>query len=143
MVDNGGAGVNYDMFQAGALALPQKYLRNLSAMRHYISKANEIRYRGLISQRGTALGDAMLQGRDPVWAGGVPIASADMLGSNEAGVLNQGFFTYPKNLIFGIQRTIQVETDKDIRAREIIIVLTCRAALQIDEVAATVKYINI
>ena len=41
------------------------------------------------------------------------------------------------------QRQIQVETDKDIRSREIIIVLTLRAALGIEEEDASVKYTNI
>ena len=41
------------------------------------------------------------------------------------------------------QRDIRVETDKDIRSREYIIVLTCRVALGIEEETAVVKYTNI
>jgi hypothetical protein len=54
-----------------------------------------------------------------------------------------GFLTFMQNLIFGIQRDIRVETDRDIRSREFIIVLTARVALQIEDIDATVKYTNI
>lgn len=141
VVDNANAGVGPTMFKNGMLALPQKYLRNLSAMRHYVSKANTIKYRDLVAQRSTGYGDSMLTGQAPIFAFGVGVESADLLGSVGGG--NKGFFTYPQNLLFGIQRQLQVETDKDIRSREIIIVLTARVALQIDDEDATVKYINI
>jgi hypothetical protein len=48
-------------------------------------------------------------------------------------------FTFPKNLIFGVQRDIMIETDKDIRSRVLIIVLTMRIALQIEEADAAVR----
>jgi hypothetical protein len=54
-----------------------------------------------------------------------------------------GLFTNPLNLIFGIQRNIQIEFDKDITKRVFIIVLTARVALEIEEVNAVVKYTGI
>ncbi len=141
VVDNGSAGVSPQMFANGMLAIPQKYLRNVSQMSHFISKANEIRYRMEVAKRATGYGDSALNGQATLQPLGVNLNVADLLGSMSGG--NKGFFTYPKNLIFGIQRSIQVETDKDIRSREIIIVLTARCALQIDDEDATVKYINI
>jgi hypothetical protein len=48
-------------------------------------------------------------------------------------------FTFPKNLIFGVQRDIMIETDKDIRSRVLIIVLTMRIALEIEEAEAAVR----
>jgi hypothetical protein len=143
VVDNANAGVSPSMFKNGMLAVPQKYLRNLSAMRHFVSKANTIRYRDLVAQRSTGYGDSMLTGQAPIFAYGAPVDSADMLGGANVGGSSKGFFTYPQNLLFGIQRQLQVETDKDIRSREIIIVLTARVAVQIDDEDATVKYINI
>jgi len=71
----------------------------------------------------------------------VQVEAAPMLATIGTG--NSGILTFPQNLLFGIQREIRVETDKDIRSREYIIVLTCRVAVQIDDVAATVKYTNI
>jgi hypothetical protein len=141
IVDNANAGVGPDLFLNSLLAIPQKYLRNVSQMSFFLSKANELRYRDLISKRIGGMGDAALNGNVSLSPYGVPLVVADLLGSVGNG--SKGFFTYPQNLLFGIQRTIQVETDKDIRSREIIIVLTARSALQIDDIDATVKIINI
>lgn len=141
VVNNASAGVSPDMFQAGLLAMPQKYLRNLAAMKHIVSVANTIKYRGKVAQRATGYGDSMLTQGGPIYAHGVPVEAAPMLAAQGTG--NQGIFTHPQNLIFGIQRQLQVETDKDIRSREIIIVLTARVALQIEDEDASVKYTNI
>lgn len=141
VVDNANAGVAPALFKAGMLAMPQKFLRNVGQMKHLVSIANTIKYRDLVAQRATGYGDAMLTGQQPIFAYGVGVEGAPMLAAQGSG--NSGIFTYPQNLIFGLQRQIQVETDKDIRSREIIIVLTLRAALQIEEEDATVKYINI
>jgi len=52
-------------------------------------------------------------------------------------------FTFPKNIIFGVQRDIMIETDKDIRSRMLIIVLTMRSAINIEESEAAVRINNI
>lgn len=141
VVDNASAGVDPAMFQSGMLAMPQKYLRNIAQMKHFISVANVIKYRGKVAERATGYGDSMLTTGAPIFAHGVAVEPAPMLASDGNGT--SGIFTFPQNLLFGIQRQVQVETDKDIRSREIIIVLTTRVALQIDDEDATVKYINI
>ena len=141
VVNNLSAGVSPDLFKNGMLALPQKYLRNIAQMRHFVTLANVINYRSLVSQRATGYGDSALTQAIPVYAQGVAVEGAPMLAAQGAGDI--GFFTNPQNLIFGIQRDIQVETDRDIRARQIIIVLTARVALQIELEDATVKYTNI
>jgi hypothetical protein len=68
-----------------------------------------------------------------VYAFGVPIAPAALMEDTDM------LFTFPKNLIFGVQRDIMIETDKDIRSRVLIIVLTMRIALQIEEADAAVR----
>ena len=54
-----------------------------------------------------------------------------------------GLFTNPLNLIFGIQRQISLEFDKNISERVYIVVLTARVAVQVEETDAIVKYTNI
>jgi predicted Rdx family selenoprotein len=54
-----------------------------------------------------------------------------------------GLFTNPLNLIFGIQRKINIEYDKDIRARTFIIVRTARVDCAIEQSDAVVKYTGI
>ncbi len=141
VVNNASAGVSPAMFTNGLLAMPQKYLRNLGQLRHFVSVANTIKYRQKVAERATGYGDSMLTQAAPIYAAGVGVEAAPMLSVLTAGT--QGFLTFPQNLLFGIQRDIRVETDKDIRSREYIIVLTARVALQIEDEAATVKYTNI
>lgn len=141
VVNNASAGVTPKMFELGLLAMPQKYLRTTASLKHFISVANGIKYRGKVAERATGYGDSALQAAAPIYAMGVPVETAPMLAAQGTG--NQGLLTHPQNLVFGIQRSIQVETDKDIRSREIIIVLTMRAALGLEEEDAAVKYTNI
>jgi hypothetical protein len=56
---------------------------------------------------------------------------------------SRGIYTMPKNLIFGIQRKVNIEYDKDIRARKFIIVVTARVDFQVEETDAMVSITNI
>jgi hypothetical protein len=141
VADNLSAGMNPDLVADALLALPQKYLRYLPQMKGFISVANTIRYRQNVSQRQTGFGDSALQGAIPLVAHGLQLEGAPMLAADNIGAT--GLVTFPKNLIFGIRREVSVETDRDIRSREYIIVLTLRAGLQIDDADALVKLENI
>ncbi|HEY0820039.1 MAG TPA: hypothetical protein VGD46_14740 [Rhizobacter sp.] len=137
VVDAGTDPVSRALFKNGMKTLPSQYRRNRSAMRHFISTENEIEYREILANRETSLGDSYLQGVQPVYGSGSPVEGVGLMPSA------QGLLTHPLNLIFGIQRAIHIETDKDIRNREYIIVLTARVDFQIEEDDACVKYINI
>ena len=52
---------------------------------------------------------------------------------------DKAIFTWPKNIIFGVQRQIMIETDRDIRARVLIIVLTMRLDVKFEEEDSVVK----
>jgi hypothetical protein len=101
-------------------ALPTKYLRQLPMLRYFMSHNNEMMYRDQLADRMTGLGDTMVQGFAPVYAYGVPVLPVALMPQTYA------VFTHPLNFIWGIQRDIMVETDKDIRARAIIVVVTLR-----------------
>jgi len=141
VADNLGAGINPDLVVDALLALPQKYLRYLPQMRGFISVANTLRYRQKVAQRQTGYGDTTLQENLPIMAHGLKLEGAPMIAADGIGAT--GLVTFPKNLIFGIRRDITVETDKDIRSREWVIVLTMRCGLQIDDADAVVKLENI
>lgn len=141
ITDNANVGVNPDVFSNAMLALPQAYLKYLPQLRGYVSMANTIRYRQKVAQRQTGYGDSALQDNIALNAYGLKIEGAPMLASDGLG--KTGLMTFPKNLVFGIRRDITVETDKDIRSREYIIVLTARVGLQVDDVDASVKLTNI
>jgi len=129
--------ISRSLLTSGMKALPSQYRRNRAAMRHFVSTEQEIDYRETIAQRETTAGDGMTQNLNPVFAAGTPLEGAALMPSAT------GFLTNPLNLLWGVQRNIHVETDKDIRARNYIIVLTLRCDFQIEEEAATVKYTNI
>lgn len=137
VVDNLSAGITPDLFAAAMLAMPQKYLRSLQRLKHFVTVADSIRYRSNVSKRATGYGDSALVANQPLAAHGVNIEAAPLMPAST------GLFTYPENILFGIQRDIMVETDKDIRSREIIIVLTARIDVKWDEEPAVVKMVNI
>lgn len=136
-VDGENASISKNLLKAGVIAMPDKYLRNRAQMMHFVSVDNETEYRDTYASRETALGDTMLTGQSPVYAYGSQLVSVPMMPNTK------GLFCNPQNLIFGIQRRITMEYDKDIRARTFIIVLTTRVATAIEEVDAVVKYYDI
>lgn len=137
VVDNASAGISPDLFATGMLAMPQQYLRNLNDLKHFVTVADTIRYRQEVAKRATGYGDTALTSNMPLAAHGVTVEGAPLMPSAT------GLFTFPKNMLFGIQRNIMVETDKDIRSRQIIIVLTARIDTKWDDENAVVKYTNI
>lgn len=137
LVNAGGASLSKDILKAGVKAMPDKYLRDRTNMIQYVSVDNETELRDTYANRQTALGDAMLQGTTALYMHGSQVRGASAMPSS------RGLYTNPLNLIFGIWRNIQIEYDKDIRARSFIIVLTARVGFQIEEAEATVGYQNI
>lgn len=137
VVDNVSAGISPDLFEAGLLTMPQRYLRVVGNLKHFITVQDNIRYRANVAKRATGYGDSALTQDGQLVAYGVPVEPAPLM------PVATGLFTFPSNMIFGIQRAITVETDKDIRAREIIIVLTARVDCLFDEEEAVVKYTNV
>jgi hypothetical protein len=61
---------------------------------------------------------------------GSPVQSVPLMPENKI------LFANPLNLIFGVQRKINIEYVKDIRSRSFIIVLTARVDCQVEEVNA-------
>lgn len=137
VVDAASDTISKAVFKNGLKAMPSQYQRNKPAMSHFVSVNQETEYRDTLADRGTGLGDTMVQGTGPVYAFGSPVQGVALMPEEV------GLFTNPLNLIFGIQRQVSMEFDKDITARVYIIVLTTRVAYQVEEADALVKYENI
>lgn len=129
--------VHPDTFTNGMLSMPQKYLRDLNRLRHYMTVADVTKYRSRVARRQTDYGDTALVENGKMKVHGIPVEPSPLM------PVGYGLFTFPKNIILGIQRNISVETDRDIRAREYIIVLTMRIDCVYDDEDAVVKYINV
>lgn len=122
--DNSAVGKN--VFKQAILEMPTKYLRNRNAMKFYISPDNETEYRDITADRQTGYGDNTLQGHKPIMVFGVSVKPDIHVPDNKM------IFVDPKNLIFGVQRQIMIETDRVITERVIVIVVTLRIAIAVE-----------
>lgn len=137
VLDVGHVTVSKTMFKNGLKSMPSQYQRSKPALNHFLSVNNELEYRDTLSDRVGALGDQLTQGTGPTFAFGSPVTPVALMPED------RGLYTDPLNLIFGIQRQVSLEFDKDITARVYIIVLTARIDFQVEETQAIVAYENI
>jgi len=118
--------VNKGLFKLAMQKMPTKYLRNRSMMKHWVSPHVEMEFRDSIAERATSLGDEKVSAFTPMFAYGTPVQPVALMPDNKL------VLTYPANVVWGIQRQIMIETDKDIRKRVQIIVLTMRCDCKLE-----------
>lgn len=137
VVDASSAPISPAIFNAMKKGMPTRYRRNQAALRFYTSMDVESDYRLAVASRGTDLGDAILTGNAPLPVLGIPMKGVALMPEANGLLIN------PQNVIFGVQRNIRIERERDIRARSWIIVLTMRVAIEIEEEEAAVKLTNL
>lgn len=135
--DQSSAAIDRTMFANGLITMPDQYKRDRPNMRNYVSTTREIQYQDHLAGRETALGDARITTTGPVFGHGVPVSPVALMPDTS------GLLVNPQNIIWGIQRQISVEVDKDISARNFKMVLTMRCDFKYEEEEAVVKYINV
>lgn len=136
-------GINPALFTQALLTIPQRYLRFMGQMRGIVSEAARLHYLSWMQTRGTALGDAAVTGNLPLNASGLLLLPSPGMALGPAGTQGKALITPLKNLIWGVKREITIETDRDIRSREHIIVVTARVGMQIDDKSAAVRADNV
>lgn len=136
-VVNAGAAISKEVFKAAIKAMPDKYLRIRSDNEFFVSTDNETEYRDTIANRVTGLGDSALVSANNLTVFGSSVNSASLMPNSQA------IYTNPKNLVFGIQRKVNIEFDKDISARKFIVVVTARIDFKVEELDAMVLINNI
>lgn len=137
VVDAAGATISLDQFANLQLAVPTKYMGNLSAMKYYVHHYKEIAWRQALAARGTALGDVNVTGNSPVPAMGVPLQRVAQMPASQI------LFTDPKNIIMGIQRNMRLETERYARSRMTAFIFTLKVGFQLEQEDATAKLINL
>lgn len=137
VVNAGAVTISKDIFKMAVKAMPDKYLRVRSDNEFFVSTDNETEYRDTIANRVTGLGDSALVSNNSLTVFGSSVNAAPLMPNT------RGIYTNPKNLIFGVQRKVNIEYDKDIAARKFIIVVTARIDFQIEETDAIVSITNI
>lgn len=125
--------VTKTVFKAGVKAMPNKYMGRRADMRFFVSPDVETEYVDSLAGRETTLGDNKIQQWTPSRAYGVPVIPAALMPDDNY------FFTFPQNVVWGVQRNIMIETDRDIRNQTVVIVLTMRMDVKIEEEDAVVK----
>ena len=139
VVNNGGAGLDAVTFNDMVQALPDKYKRVMNRYKFYTSHNKRLQYMLQVAQRQTGLGDSVLVAGDNVNFApfGVPLKGAAAMPSNTALLMD------PSNVLFGVQRNMRMEFDRDTRERVIIIVFTMRYDFKLEQEDMVVKAVNI
>lgn len=145
VVDAGGDTLSKTTFRDMLRAMPSEFTRDKRSLRFLASTNSEINYRDFLADRATVLGDKFLEQEAPVNYMGIPLEDIPMMPEN----LGVGFntsavlFTDPKNINVGIWRQIRIETDKDVSAGVLIIVVSTRFDVKYLEEGAVVKAYNV
>lgn len=122
-------------------SMPSEFLRNKRRLRYFTSTDAEIEYRDSLMARATAQGDRHIETDATPLYNGVPIMDVPVFPEGLGVGLNEtvSILTDPKNINVGIWRQIKMETDKDISAGVLIIVVSLRFDARFAEAKATVK----
>lgn len=121
--------------------MPVEFLRDRRQLSFLTSMDAETDYRDSLADRATAVGDRfLLEGIKATYAG-VPISGVPIFPENLGGGTNETemLLLDPKNIHVGIWRQIEWETDKDIMAGELIIVVSLRMDVKFAYEPAVVK----
>lgn len=121
--------------------MPKEFIRNKKKLRFLTSVDAETDYRDLLSQRDTVAGDRFLTDDAPIMYSGVPLEDVPMFPENLGGGTNETnvILTDPKNVLVGIWRKIRMETDKDIEAGVLKVVVSLRMDFKYIHEPAVVK----
>lgn len=121
--------------------VPIEYRRDKSKLRYLTSTNAEISYRDQLADRATTLGDKMTTEDAPVMYSGIPVIDVPLFPENVGGIANRTnvLLCDPKNINVGVRRAIRIETDKDISAGVVKIVVTLRADMKYEVEDAVAK----
>lgn len=145
IVTAGGSSLDKDVLRDMQKSMPSEFLVNRGDMAYITAVDAEIDYRDSIANRATDSGDralgAFANAQATMHYTGTPVEAIPLwpedlgAGSNETVAL----FLDPKNITFGIQRDIRLETDKDISAGEMVMVMSVRWDVKFAHEPAVVK----
>jgi len=132
--DDGTGIPDVDMFEAILEALPWEYRELHQELRYIVHHSTIDKFVMEWMERLTAGGDVHIDTDHLANHGfrGIPMMPTSRIPAAK------GILTVPNNIILGVQRGIQFETARDIEARVIIVVVTIRCAVGIEETEAAV-----
>lgn len=140
VINAGGVRLSKATLKTMLQTMPSKYMKKAKSLAFLTSKNAAIDYADSLSNRQTALGDSKVTSESVGEYAGysvvpVPLMPEDLGAGNKTVCL----FCEPKNINVGIQRDIRIETDKDISARQYVVVATMRVGCKWQHEPAVVK----
>ena len=118
--------------------LPVQFKRLLPRMRMYTSYSRAYDYMLQVALRQTMLGDTVItSGNGHMTPFGVQMIGVPNMPNDRALMLD------PQNVIMGVQRQMRIEYDKDVRERVLIIVVTMRFDLEVEQEDQIVRIDNL
>lgn len=146
-INAGGVRLHKGVMKQAMQTLPSRYLKSQKNLAFLTGKNAGIDYADSRANRQTPDGDKMLQAQPLAIGeyGGYPIIPIPLwpetLGVTQDRTVVS--FMDPKNFHVGIQRQVRVETGRDIKRREFIIVATVRFGFKFAHEPATVLVTNV
>lgn len=136
---------NPSLFKSALKSMPSEFLRNKLALKFLTSIDAEIEYRDALSNRATVLGDKFLEQAAPVTYSGIEVIDVPLFPENLGSGLNTTDIVLadPSNINLGVWRNIRLETDKQVREGNLLVVATLRWDVKYIEETAVVKVINV
>lgn len=129
--------IGSDLWKVAMQNMPQKYLSDIDSMGFYISKYNEIEYRDTLATTSADKGYTYTTERPELTGFGVPLKACAKMPNDKM------LFTFPENLIMGVHRDILIETERDIRNRVLVIVMTARLDIKMETADAALVVNNL
>lgn len=151
VVDLAGAKLDKAGLSSMYKALPDKYKRNHGDLRFYFAPAALQDWNDEFSDRATLAGDAALAGGVAPPYMGVPLVGSPLTPTNLAavapfagsGAYSYGLLTPRENLIFGIQRRVRIDRDRDVLRGVNTYVISTRIAVGFESSDAVVLGVNV
>lgn len=152
VVNAGGVRLHKGILRDLQRILPTEFLVNKLDMRYLTNTDAEIDYRDTLADRMTPGGDralgAQAQSDAVVGYTGVPVIPVPLFPGDRSDIprvpgTTDVLFLDPKNIHVGVHREIRLETDKDIAAGVVIMVITLRYDVKYAEETAVCKAINV
>jgi hypothetical protein len=118
--------------------LPAKYKTDKANMRFYVPLQLDENYRTDLAERGSPLGDLLLQGEQPLVFQGIAIIPVPLIAIAEPDSTASIILTHRLNLYAGFHRAIKLETWRDPREGAMSIVVTARTDAKVGHSPAVV-----
>lgn len=138
IVNNSGGAFDAVLMKTVLDSLPVQYKRLMPRLRMYTSHSRALDYMLQVAMRQTSLGDSVLvSGQGHMTPFGVPLIGVPNMPNDRALLLD------PQNVIMGVQRQMRIEYDTDIRERVLIIVVTMRFDIKVEQEDQIVRVDNL